>query len=144
MGMLAIAVGLLGLKYLQLALVIDQDGIRLLSWTTSSMSPRRVLVPWDEIEGVELVNWADIEGDYEAIVLGLTQEAYAKVTGGRPCIDRIRASFEKVCGPTRWEQPFILVPNDWDHTASTLVDTIDRAVRKPEFRSSLGKFAPAS
>ena len=105
------------------------------------MPLRRVLVLWDEIEGVEHAHWTDIEGENEAIVLGLTEEALAKVTAGKECVDRIRASFAKVCGPARWDHPFILNPDEWDHPISTLVATIDQAIRMPEFRSSLGKFA---
>lgn len=87
LGLLSIVVGLLGLKYLRLALVIDQDGLRFLSW---SMPLRRVLVHWDEIEGVEHAHWTDIEGENEAIVLGLTEEVLAKVTSGKEYVDRIR------------------------------------------------------
>ena len=48
-------------------------------------------------------------------MLGLTEKALAKVTAGKECVDRMHASFAKVCGPARWDHPFILNPDEWDH-----------------------------
>ena len=139
LGLMVFTVGIVGFKFARIGMAIDQQGIWLLGW---SMPPRLLLVSWDEIEGVRILQWTDPKGDHEGIVLGVGPEAFAAITKGRVDASRRRKAIEEHLGLIPWEYPILLEHSEWIWSPKSVVAAIDECVREPSSRSLLGALEP--
>jgi hypothetical protein len=131
LGLVSIAVGLIGWKAARIGIVVDRNGI----WCGGFAPIEKTLVPWSAMLGVRKVTWTSPEGEHEGVVIGLHEDAVHP--GGQDFARTTRTEIERLVGDIEYSNPLLLGHDEWDWQPDAFVALASRYIEDSNARDEL-------
>lgn len=132
LGLLALLLGIHGMRTQRIAVILDAVGIQ-----PRCLTGNAEIVPWCEVSGVKKVSYTSPEGTHEGVVVGLNSAEHFPY--GREHTEHITREIKKLIPTDEFDVCFVLTHDDWDWNIDEFLNVARRCLSDcgGECRSSL-------